>query len=563
MSCRLAAHWKLDVSPYDNVTGNIGLDNNVDYIKTPPGVTAGAASFNGLDSRIEIPEHSVPHFGNGDFSIALWVKPESPMTGVFGDLISKFDSANRRGINLYVAGSSPAYCGMSDTRHVHFGIDDGYTGSWDDLGKPVATNSLVPNLVVFEGSLYCGTADAADPNDAAHVFRWDGGDGWIDCGRLGNDLNHLSTMSMIVHAGELYAGTGIWDWDRAKGRIKELPAASPTRLFVYEGGIAWRDLGRVGCGSRMLCMTSYKDCLYMGLDSEGGGACFRYDATDGSISECGAPDENTNLECLLAYGGTLYAATHGCFFKYLGGRDWQRIGDYPHNIDQVHSLQVAGGRLYAGTWPQGYVLRYEGGSDWSVAGRLGLPPGSHEPCNEVMDLVVHNGKLYAALIPLAEIYRYESDGNWTCMKSLASRPDWSAEDGFTWCRVTSLATHGGRLLASTGSCHGRSEDSACSDTLGRIYAAQTGVLASWEHDIGFDWTHLAAVRKGRILTLHVNGETVSTETPPNHEFNLDSGTPLLVGCGAQGSFSGLIADLRIYEGALSPRHITELQEEVS
>ena len=44
------------------------------------------------------------------------------------------------------------------------------------------------------------------------------------------------------------------------------PMAAPTRVFVYEGGTTWCDLGQVSDASRVLCMGSYNGHLYVGLD---------------------------------------------------------------------------------------------------------------------------------------------------------------------------------------------------------------------------------------------------------------------------------------------------------
>ena len=43
----------------------------------------------------------------------------------------------------------------------------------------------------------------------------------------------------------------------------------------------------------------------------------------------------------------------------------------------VATLQpvLLGGKILLGTWPQGYVLRHEGGEKWAKIGRLGLPEG--------------------------------------------------------------------------------------------------------------------------------------------------------------------------------------------
>jgi len=549
----LTAHWPLKGSAQDIAGGGTEADLNLAYVEGPDGSSGSAALFNGRDSLVRVPDAGALRLGYRDFSISVWVKPQRPMRGVFGDILSKFDGERRCGLNLGVAGSSPAYNGMSDARHVHFGIDDGHVSAWEDCGRPWRGNSHVPCLIVYEGELYGGIADAPDPMEAARVFRWAGGREWIDCGRLGTDPNHLSVQSMIVHDGRLYAGVGVWDWVRAKKGEGFRP--SPTRVFVYEGGSEWRDLGQVGNGARVMCLGSFDGHLYAGLDSgPGGGRCFRYDGS--AWTDCGPPD-GRNLECLLPHGGALYAATHGNVYRYESGQSWACIGREPHGINQIHSMQVAGGALLIGTWPQGYVLRREGDA-WAIAGRLGLPEGLRE-CNEVMDLTVYNGKLYAGVIPKAQVYRYEADGQWTLLASLASRPDWAEEDSPTWCRVTSLTAFRGRLFASTGACRGRAVDVDPDETLGRVLACQAGQVVSHEQDIGGGWTHLAAIRRGKDLRLYVNGRlSASSQAPAGHTFHLANTQPLTIGFGAQGHFSGAMSDLRLYAGALSDAQVSEL-----
>ncbi|MBI4028597.1 MAG: LamG domain-containing protein [Verrucomicrobia bacterium] len=559
----LLAHWPLRGDARDRLGRHHGTAHQVTFGKGPTGSANSAAVFNGRDSSLEIPDASELRFSNRDFSIALWARCHTPMRGVFGDLLSKFDPAARCGVNLSVAGSSPAYSAMSDTRHAHFGIDDGYLGEWEDCGKPCPSSSLISNLVVFDGALYAGIADADNPQDAAHVFRWAGGAEWTDCGRLGNDPNHLAVMSLLVHGGKLYAGTGIWDWIRAQTGDAGQPRAAATRAFVYEGGVSWRDLGQVGDGSRMFTMASFQGELYVGLDRVGRGRCFKLAGS--GWGDCGMPD-NDNLECLQPMGGTLYAATHRKFFRYAGAQNWLPFAIQPHGITQIHCLQVFGGRLHAGTWPQGFVLRYEGGDHWVNTGRLGIPPGlgtsddqGHiTEINEVMDLVVHNGKLYAGVIPKAQVYRYEMDGHWTLLGSLASRPDYNQQITASWNRVTCFATHQGRLFAGTGSCRGRACDADPDGTLGRVCAAQAGLMVSHERDIGGDWTHLAAVRQGRQLRLYVNGRlSASSTAPAGNCFELSNTQPLRIGFGPQSSFDGTIADVRLYGEAITESELAQ------
>ncbi|MBN2292415.1 MAG: LamG domain-containing protein [Pirellulales bacterium] len=557
-SGELVGNWKLQGDCQDcSGMGNHGVGRNITFAEGPDGSARGAAVFDGRQSVIEVPNSESLCLGKNDFSVCVWVKPESPMRGAFGDILSKFDSKQRRGINFHIAGSSSGYQSMSDTRHVHCGIDDGCLGSWEDCGKPWSSNSLITNFVVFEGQLYCGIADAEDPQDAAHVFRWAGGNRWVDCGRLGSDPNHLSVQSMIVHEGKLYAGTGVWDWVRARGRARGKPRAAKPRVFVYEGGTQWRDLGQVGETTRVMSMASFQGDLYVGLDSAFSvpGRCFKY--TKGAWVYCGAPAE-VNVENLLPLAGTLYGATHGSVFRYEGGEKWTCIGDHPFKITQIHSLDVYRGQLHIGTWPQGYVLRYEGDGQWTNTGRLGLPKGKPE-CNEVNDLTVYNGKLYAGVIPKSEAYRFEADGQWTLLGSLGRRPDWARDDSPTWCRVTVMASYQGKLFAGTGACQGRAADVDPDGTLGRVYAIQAGQVVSHEHDIGGGWTHLAVVRRGADLRLYVNGHlSMSSTAPEGRILDLSNSEPLSIGFGAQNYFTGAIADVRLYARALQAGEVARI-----
>jgi hypothetical protein len=559
----LVGHWKLQGDCKDSSSsGNHGTGRNVTFTAGPDGSARGAALFNGRDSLIDVPDAASLRLGKGDFSLSVWVKPEAPMRGIFGDIASKFDAHQRRGINFHIAGSSSGYTSMCDTRHVHFGIDDGYLGAWEDCGKPWASNSLITDLVVFEGQLYCGIADAKEPQDAARVFRFAGGTKWIDCGRLGDDPNHLSVQSMLVHQGKLYAGTGIWDWSRARGQVPGKPPAAKPRVFVYEGGTKWRDLGQVGETSRMLCMASYLGELYVGLDVgldvvAKPGKCFKYNGS--GWVDCGSPDGG-NVENLLPHGGRLYAATHNRTFRYEGGQKWTCIGNRPFGITQTHSLDVFQGRLHIGTWPQGYVLRYESDNKWTNTGRLGLPPAKahverKDEHNEVNDLTVYNGKLYAGVIPNAEVYRYEGDGQWTLLGSRV-HPKATLR---TWCRLTAMASYQGRLFAGTGACAGRATDVDPEGTLGRVYAIQAGQVVSHEHDIGGNWTHLAAVRQAGELRLYVNGRVSGCSTAPKgHALDLSNTEPLWIGFGAQTHFTGAIADLRLYTRALDTEDVKQV-----
>jgi hypothetical protein len=551
----LIAHWPLAEDAKDAVGHLHGKPENIQF-------SNGSAAFNGRDSLVRVADAEQLHLGTGDFSIGLWVQCEVPLQSTLGDLFSKFDPINRRGINFHLSGSSSGYGAMCDTRHVHFGIDDGYMSDWEDCGKPSSSNTLITRLTVFDGNLYCGIADAENLEDAARIFRYAGGSKWIDCGRLGEDPNHHSVQSLIVHQGKLYAGTGIWDWVQARGRLRGRPAAAMTRVFVYEGGTKWRDLGQVGDGTRVMCMASFDGELYAGLDSSprinrGGGRAYRYDGK--KWIDCGAPD-GRNFESLLPLNGKLYASTHGNVYQYEGGQSWKMIGDAPFGISQIHSMEAVNGKIVIGTWPQGYVLRYENDGKWSNMGRLGLPEGQPK-INEINDLTVYNGKLYAGVLPLSEVYRYEEDNKWTRLAQLGQRPDWDAKNPDTWLRLTCMTSFQGKLFAGTGTCFARADTDADS-SLGRVYALQSGQVVSHEHDIGGDWAHLVAVRHGQNISLYVDGKlSNSTLSECNAGFNLTNHVPLQIGFGQQNHFHGKMRDLRLYGRALGKEEIRLLHRE--
>lgn len=555
----MIAHWPLKGDAQDKTGRHPGTAHNVTFVEGPT-PDAGAVRFGPGQSRIEVPTAPDLMLGSRDFTASAWIRCPKVMRGGFGEILGKFHGPARCGFTLCVAGSTPGYTGMCDTRHVHFGVDDAYLGPWQNCGKPWESNGLVSDLVVFDGSLYAGITDAADPKDAARVFRWQGGTDWEDCGRLGDNPEHLSAQSMLVHQGRLYAGTGVWDWVRAeqKGRKDGFEPAL-SRVFVYEGGRRWRDLGQVGSnGVNVLCLASFDGCLYAGLDRRGGGHIFRLEGE--RWVDCGSPDGDL-VDNVVPMDGVLYAATHKKIYRFEDKQKWRLIGDRPHGMSQVHSMRAYGGRLHIGTWPQGYVLRHEGNTDWAETGRLGLPLGPGiRPINEVNDLTVHNGKMYAGVLPKSQVYRYEKDDQWTLLGSLATRPDWSQDGTTTWGRVTCMASFQGRLFAGTGVCQARAIDCDPDGHHGRVLACQAGLMASHEKDIGTDWTHVAAVRAGRGLRLYLNGRlAASAQGPERCTFDLSNPEPLLIGNGPQGPFAGELGDVRIYDGALTDADVVVLR----
>jgi hypothetical protein len=163
------------------------------------------------------------------------------------------------------------------------------------------------------------------------------------------------------------------------------------------------------------------------------------------------------------------------------------------------------------------------------------------------------------VLPKAHVYRYESDGHWTLIDNLASRRDWSPTDLPSWMRVLTLTTHKGMLFASTGACQARAQDLDPDHTAGRVLYTQAGVVASHEHDVRDQWTHITAVRRANELRLYINGELSHRSPAPRRRyFDLGNPEPLRIGRGVQGSFNGAISDVRLYSGAMTPAGVKKL-----
>lgn len=538
----LKAHWPFQESTLEKIGNLHGKAHNINYVKGPTKKITSAVDFDGSTSYISVENHKTFQFGMENFTWSFWLQSQEEFSSIGGDIISKFDPTTRTGFQIYHGSSSPSYCGMSDDQHLHFAVDDGYSQPWESCGAPDKNNPLISVLVAHKESLYAGVADSSQAEKAARIYQWKGGENWQDCGSLGSDGENISVMSMISHQGRLYGGTGCWDWERVY-KMEDVPT---PHVFIYEGGTTWRDLGQLGRGCRVLSLGSYKGKLYAGLDAQGGGEVLCY--SDEKWTSCGAPD-GRNVGGMLAYQGNFFVVTHGHVYKYLGDQRWENIAAKPHKINQIHCIQVFRGKIYIGTWPQGYVLRYEGGKEWSICGRLGLAEGMPE-CNEVMDLTVYNGKLYAANIPKAQVYRHEKDLEWTLLGSLADHKKYNVDNYETWRRVTSLSYFNGDLFASTGTCRGL-YNKGLDPSLGKVYRMSTGCVCSYEKPLSQGWNHVIAVRHAERLELYLNGELVSSKTCDKN-FDLSHPGSLLFGFGEQNYFKGSLADVRLYHKSFSP-----------
>jgi hypothetical protein len=233
------------------------------------------------------------------------------------------------------------------------------------------------------------------------------------------------------------------------------------------------------------------------------------------------------------------------------GRAWRPLGNpegSEERCDQVHALQVYGGRLHATTWPEGHVVRLEQDETWTDCGRAG-------DALEINALVSYNGMFYAGSIPRAEVFRFDGMGRWTSVGRFLEPADYAFQDLKEWCRVTSLTVFDGRLFGSLGSCTSSRLD-APADFRGRVYAMEAGKCVTCDRDIGSGRRHVAAVRRGGCLELYLDGRKVAESARFAPElFDLTSSRPLLIGAGPTAHFRGGIQEVRAYNRALTPAEI--------
>ena len=523
-SAKLVGHWPLKHDGRD-LSGNDrhAIEHGVRFeIADTEGQQA--AYFNGRDAWLEVVEPGDPDLAAGDFSMALWAQADGARDDGQGDLICQFDPRQRQGFQLTLQSLSGVTNAQPNDRHLSFGVDAGSRGRWLDRGRP-GEAIYVFALAVHEGQLYAATFESgADKH--GHVYRYDGEQRWVDCGSP--DVAN-SVMSLAVYNGQLYAGTGRYN---AGGSALE---ASPNdhpggRVFRLEEGGGWIDCGRLGEANEAFAMVVYGQSLYaIPLYSQG---LFRYEG-DQTWVDCGSPGKR--LMSLVVYNGALLAAgneggTSGGVYRYSPEEGWSVAG-YQAGVSQVYSFAVIGGKLHVGTWPEGKVFRDDGQPDWTSVGQLGDEL-------EVMGMAPYNGKLYGGTLPLAAVYRYDGPDRWSSTGRLDRTPD------VRYRRAWSMAVYNGELFCGTLPS-------------GRVHSYEAGCCVTHDRELKTGWRHVAAVRRGNVLELYVDGRLVGQKEMVA-AFAAHADAPLRIGFGEHDFFRGHLRDVRIYRGALSADELVQL-----
>jgi hypothetical protein len=367
-------------------------------------------------------------------------------------------------------------------------------------------------------------------------------------------------LPMIVHNGDLYVGTSTYDWTRV--RAGDYDAG---RVYRYLGGQDWEDLGQPSENRTLNGMASYKGKLYVGGGPHTWGVFVLED--NGEWKPAKIFDKEGPQRCyphaMSLHNGKLYVGYPGVW--QFDGKAWTYVGDPAqfgdrHSMLQTHALGLYQGKLLAGLFPEAIVSAYLGGDGWEPMGRVGVDG------TETQALVVYNGQLYSSSLPRAEVCRYEGDSEWTSLKRFYSPegyeptvpPNHTREQVNEMGRVTSLTVYDGKLFASTGSCTSARQDSPL-DNRGKVFSMEAGKSASYDQDLGAGWKHLVAMRQGGELKLFIDGKFTakSTSFEPG-EYDVSTDRPLRIGFGQTEYFAGKMADVRIYNRALSGEEIAQL-----
>ena len=533
----LIGHWPLQGDSNDHSEN--ALETRCTDVELVEDAQSGSAGrFNGRTSKLEISDHPALNLGQDEFTFSAWVKTEATNADVVGDLFGKFDSASRKGINLcLLTNTGVTSTAQPNRRHLQFGIDDArLEPEWQDCGRP-GNAVLITSLLASDGLLYAGTLETG-ADETGHLFRYDGGQRWVD---LGNPAGTNAVHSVTEFEGAIYCAAGRY---ATAGSCLGNTILNNTRggqIYRIEENGQWTFCGHpgledtidddqpagdynVGKADDSMSLTAYRGNLYCVSNHMKG--VFRYEGGE-EWTKIG-PD--SRVITLTIYRGELYAlANGGPVYRYLGDHEWKNCGT-PGESRQTYGAAIHEGQLYVGTWPEGTIHRYEADGEWPLVGRAGYE-------REVMAMVHYNGKLYAGGLPTGSVYRL--DGPITFVAHLDTSP-------VVLRRVWSMAVFGGSLYAGTLPS-------------GHVYKVQAGRCTTWDKTFPSGWHHVTAVKGQRQLRLYVDGRCVSQSNGfHSADYNLDTDAPLTIGFGAFEHFNGLMRDVRLYRGELDDSDISAL-----
>ncbi len=361
----LVAHWPLAGDAKDRTGGgHHGRCRSVDFdCQGPSGRPRTAARFDGRAGVITIKPSSEIALGKRDFAVSAWVHTDEAIDDVLGDIVSKYAPPRRSGLNLNIKIAAGVTSTQANYRHIEFGIDNARAEkSWTDCGRP-GEAIFVCALAVFDDRLYAGTYESG-ADKVGHIYRYEGGKTWTDCG---SPSKANAIFCLAEYQGKLYAGAAAY---RARGSaLEDSPNMTPGgHVYRYEGGKRWVDCGRLGDAEEVYALAVFKGKLYaIPMYSPG---VFEYDGKK-TWTSIGTPGDQRSMALAVWNGHLYNTGNGGAgVWRWAGGQDWIDCGKQADET-QTYSVIVYDGKLHTATWPTGSVFRYEGGTRWRSIGRLG------------------------------------------------------------------------------------------------------------------------------------------------------------------------------------------------
>jgi len=257
-------------------------------------------------------------------------------------------------------------------------------------------------LEAFNGELYAG---AANWSEGARVWRTADGDTWAAVSEPGFSSIYSNTngaiVDMVVHDGQLYAGTG---WPGSGGQVWRSPSGSTWEAVTADG---FGDSNNTAVSN----FAIFENMLYAGTNNDSGAQIWRSDSgSSGSWTKVvtnglGSPDAN-QVTGFAVFEGALYAAIEtgqggdAQVWRTTNGTDWTPVvtdgfGD-PDNTS-TGGFAEFGGFLYLGTLNDttgGQIWRSNDGTAWTQAMGDGFGDTNN---GKVESLFAFGGQLYAAI----------------------------------------------------------------------------------------------------------------------------------------------------------------------
>jgi hypothetical protein len=441
--------------------------------------------------------------GDSDFAVGVSFETDTTGTQDLGDLVSLWDAENRQGFTLGLRNNTGVTTSQPNWRQLQFGVDAGTDPTWREEGRP-GSAILGFSIAVHEGELYVGTCEGGD-DPVGKVYRYVAPGQWTPLKRLDGSN---SVTALASYRGQLYAGTGKY---RLAG--SSLPESTNATLggkvFRLKDDGGWDLVGELPNTEAVAGLVCYGGRLYASSLYKPAGF-FRY---EGGTQWTSIPTpESRRVETMAVHDGALYAGSYdqGSVFRF-DGTSWRDLGLVADDITQTYSFATYQNSLHVSTWPAGKVFRLDAGNRWTDCGRLGNEL-------EVMAMLVHNGVFYAGTLPTGQVYRYTGGKDWTLLKQIDETPD------VRFRRVWTMASFRGRLFATTLPS-------------GKVWSMSAGNLVTHDRELGDGWHDVVAQRKAGVLRLFVDGRLVGESESHPLDLRTD-GVPLKVGDGPRGTFAG-------------------------